>query len=296
VNTERVDRRQETIQFVRETVTGWRDPDEVLDLGEVSWLPDLETADGQLMHLALEEIDTAWARRLRAAKGEGRRITVACTPEALRIENLALLQEIDARILLLLDEGEEMEARQYGSVADMVALYDLDLGDGGLRQLAEPLFDRALASTNRYLKGLYFEQVLCLLFSQVGYFHVMSHRYVNETEEIDLVLGNRAAGPLAGIIAGPIVLASGKNQRKSAGAPEVRELRGNMNNRRRRCNFGILASATGVADTAFTEQIRATDDPAKAVAILTGSMIRRLIASNQLERDLQDELVKAVMD
>jgi hypothetical protein len=162
-------------------------------------------------------------------------------------------------------------------------------------RLANPLFDRALASMDTYLKGLIFEQVLCLLFSQVSYFHVMEHRYTNETEEIDLVLGNRATGALAGVLGGPIVLVSGKNQAKPVGAPDVRALRGNMSKRRRRCSFGVLASARALAETATAEQVHVTDDPAQAVALLNGSMIRRLIASSKLDQDLQAELMKAVM-
>jgi hypothetical protein len=130
---------------------------------------------------------------------------------------------------------------------------------------------------------------------QASYVAVLNHRYRNETEEIDLVLTNRATGHLAGIFAGPLVLVSGKNQAKATGAPDVRALRGNMSKRRRRCNFGIVCAAGRIADEAEIEQSEATDDPEKAIALLDGRAIRRLLASSTLDRDLEAELMKAVL-
>ena len=296
MSVEHIDQRQEVADQIATALSGWSIPQEAIELNGVSWLPDLVDSDGRLLHLALEEIDGPWSRRLEAAYASGHKLVVACTAQALSISNLKLLQEVDASPFLVSGTENEIDLSQYDSVADLVSRYELSLGSDGLKVLADPLFDRALESSKAHTKGLLFEQVLCLVLSQVSYFQVLEHRYINETEEIDLVLGNRATGPLAEVLGGPLILVSGKNQARPAGAPEVRELRGNMGNRRGRCSFGILASAKALAGTAAKEQSHATDDPTKAVAILNGAMIRQLITSSKLDEDLRVELMKAVLD
>jgi hypothetical protein len=219
-------------------------------------------------------------------------------PLAIRLDTLEVVQEIDGRPILLdrTEEDDDFSVREFTSVADLVAVEELALGRQGLALLGVPLLERALGEPDSYRKGLYFEQVLCLLFSQASYFRVLDHRYINETEEIDVVLANRATDELADILGGPLVLVSAKNVAKPAGAPEVRALRGNMGNRRGRCKLGILCSAREVASTAKTEQIRSTTDPTLAVALIDGTVLRGLLESPRLDEDLAAELRKAVLD
>lgn len=293
--TDRIDRRQEVAEFLAEVMSGWSIPDSAIDLDGVKWRSDLLHANGDLLYLAFEEIDRPWQRRLEAANRSGRGLVVVCAPRALSIPNLALVQRIDARPVLLEGTSEEPEIIDYESVGDLVASYELDLGDQ-LSELAIPLLDRALKCTDSARKGLLFEQVLCLILSQPRYFQVMEHRFKTETEEIDLVLRNRATGALADILGGPLILVSGKNQSKAVGGPEVRALRGNMGNRRGRCSFGILASAGTLARTTKAEQTHATTDPTLAVALLDGSDIRRLAQATDLEGELEHHLMAAVLN
>lgn len=291
----RVDQRQELIEFLSEVMSGWSIPDEVIDLGGVKWRPDLVSEGGDLLYLAFEEIDRPWERRLEAAGGSGRGLVVVCTPRALSIANLALIQRINARPALLDGTSEELNLVEYQSVGNLVASYELDLSDR-LSELAIPLLDRAVECSDSHRKGVLFEQVLCLVFSQARYFQVIEHRFKTETEEIDLVLRNRATGALAEILGGPLILVSGKNQTKAVGGPEVRALRGNMGNRRGRCSFGILASAGALARTTKAEQTHATTDPTLAVALLDGSDIRELARTSDLDTELERHLMAAVLN
>ncbi len=291
----RVDQRQEIAEFLTEVMTGWSIPASAVDLGEIKWRPDLIHESGDLLYLAFEDIDRPWEQRLEAASRSERGLVVVCAPRALSIPNLALLQKIDARPALLDGNSEEFELAEYESIGDLVASYELDLGDG-LSELAIPLLDRALTCTDSFRKGMLFEQVLCLVLSQPRYFQVIEHRFKTETEEIDLVLGNRATGALAEILGGPLILVSAKNQTRAVGGPEVRALRGNMGNRRGRCSFGILASAGALARTTKAEQTHATTDPTLAVALLTGSDIRTLAQSSDLDGELERHLMAAVLN
>lgn len=293
---DRIDAREELLAALAATLPAWSRPDEALRFGEVGWLPDLVNSDGRLLHLTLEEIEPAWIRRMKAAREAGRKVAVACAPRAFTLQTLEAIQELEATPVLIDGIDDSVEATEFKSVADLVAMYELYLGTEGLASLASPLLDRALACTNSYRKGLLFEQVLCLLFSQVSYLRVREHRFINPGEEIDLVLGNQATGELRELLGGPLVLVSGKNQATPAGAPEVRALRGNMGNRRGRCSFGILASARDMAETAEREQIHATENPTQAVALLDGETIRQLITSPHLDTDLEERLRLAIME
>jgi hypothetical protein len=294
---ERVDPRQSLVTFLADSLEGWDPPAQLLDLGDERWLPDLEGPENAVLYVALSEIEAPWERRIEAAKGLGYGIHVACVPQALTVENLEVLHRVDAKPLLIDEIGRDLlQVVEYDSVADLVAQYELALDPSDLRRLAQPLLDRARTCDDRFLKGLLFEQVLCLIFSQTSYFRVIEHRYIGETEEIDVVLGNRATGELRGVLGGPLVLVSGKNQAKAVGAPEVRALRGNMSNRRGRCNFGVLASANTLASTTKTEQIRATSDPSLAVALLDGEAIDQLLLEPDLDHSLERILLAAVMD
>lgn len=292
----RLDPRHSLVEYLSACLDGWTEPSQVLDVGETKWLPDLEGPGKELLHLALEEIEDPWERRMEAAFGMGYTIYVACVPRALTVENLCSMQRVHAKPLLIDGVEDELHLSEFDSVADLVAKYELSLTAEGLKSLAEPLLSRARAETDAHQKGLLFEQVLCLLFSQTSYFRVLEHRYIGETEEIDIVLGNRATDELAELLGGPLILVSGKNQAKAVGAPEVRELRGNMANRRGRCTFGILASASTVARTANTERIRATTDPSLVVTILDGQAIDGLLNSPDLDQFLRQILLAAVMD
>lgn len=293
---DRIDAREELLAALAESLAGWSRPDQALHFGEVGWLPDLLHNDGRLLHLTLDEIEPAWIRRMAAAHEDGRTIAVACTPRTLTLQALKAMQDLEATPLVVDGNDDSIEATEFSSVADLVAMYELFLGQKGLEALANPLLDQALAETSSYRKGLLFEQVLCLLFSQVSYLRVREHRFTNPGEEIDLILGNQATGDLRELLGGPLILVSGKNQATPAGAPEVRALRGNMGNRRGRCSFGILASARDLAETAEREQIHTTTDPTQAVALLDGDRIRQLIASPHLDADLENHLRRAVMD
>lgn len=293
----REDPRAATIDAIREVDASWSEPAGRLQLfGNVPWKPDLRHAEGHLLHIAFGAVAEPWAKRLRAANAASHPLALAFAPRALTLDNLILAQELDAKIFTI-DEAEAggIMVVAYSSVAELLAEEEFSLGEGGLERIAMPLLDRAVAESDSYRKGLMFEQVLCLLFSQVGYVTVVEHRYRNETEEVDLVLANRATGHLSGIFAGPLILVSGKNQTKATGAPDVRALRGNMSKRRKRCNFGVVCAAGRIADEAEIEQGEATDDPEKAIALLDGHAIRGLLASSSLDNDLEAELMKAVL-
>jgi hypothetical protein len=293
----RQDEREEALAAIAAADSGWSPSEKSLEFNGVRWRPDLQHIDGTLLHTFFEDIDDAWRRRLIAAHRAGQRTAAAFPPEALDISTLAFLQSIDAAIVMLAGEfTEEVEIRRYDSVAHLVALAELSLGQEGLRQLGQARLQESLNADTNDKKGRYFEQVLCLLFSQVSFLVVHDTRYKNETEEIDLVLGNRGLGPIKDIIGGPIVLASAKNMASSVGAPEVRALWGNMTKRRGRCTLGILCAARKLASTAATERSSSTTDHTLAVALLDGDRIQRLLESATLDADMEEVIREAVME
>jgi hypothetical protein len=251
-----------------------------------------------VLHVALGGVEDPWRRRLVAAHREGHRPVVACLRDDIAsVDTLAFLQQIDATIALVDPERPGAETcTSYESVADLVARLDLVLDSGGLSSLGLARLDQALNADTSDRKGKYFEDVLRLMFSQVSYFQVVESRYRTATEEIDIVLGNRAVGHVAHLINGAFVVVSAKNQADAVGAPEVRALWGNMVKRRGRCQLGILCSARRIAQTAQSERTHATTDPTLAVALLDGRAIRDLLNASDLDGALERRLREAVLD
>lgn len=292
----RRDDRGEILAAIEAADSDWSNPGQSLKFGDVSWRPDLCHKDGTLLHTFFASLDEPWRRRMAAAHAAGRHTAVACPLVALDIDVLSFLQDIDATVVLLGDDFDDcLTVERYESVAHLVALAELSLGQDGLQTLGERRLDKAFATESSYDKGRYFEQVLLLLLSQVSFFVVHSSRYTNDTEEIDVVVGNRGLSPIKDTIGGPIVLVSAKNHAAPVGAPEVRALWGNMTKRRGRCTLGILCAAK-LASTAATERASATTDATLAVALMDGPRLRNLLRSSTLDKDMEDLIREAVLD
>jgi hypothetical protein len=293
----RRDDREDALAAIQAADADWSNLDDSLQFGEVRWRPDLRHQDGTLLHTFFEDLDEPWRKRMAAAREAGNQTAVACPLEALSLDVLGFLQEIDATIVLLgYDSNDVLLVQQYESAAHLVALAELSLGHVGLRELGEQRLRDALEADSNYDKGRYFEQVLLLLFSQVSFFMVHSSRYKNDTEEIDLVLGNRGLSPIKDTIGGPIVLVSAKNLANPVGAPEVRALWGNMAKRRGRCTLGVLCASRKLASTAATERASSTTDPTLAVALVDGARLRQLLQSATLDADMEAVVREAVME
>ena len=287
--------RSEAIAAIRKVDRRWRVPSQALSLGKLRWRPDLETAKRRVLLLALTgEIPEALLRRLRAATKHGYDVTVAVGPPPVDTQTLLALQAVDARIVAVDWVDERCEADVYRSVADWIATRRIALAPVDLQQLARARFEEALVET-RNVKGRFYEEVLCLVFSQVPWLTVDEHGYRNASEEIDIVLGVHAAGHVAELVGGGVAVATCKNRTRSTDSETVKYLKEQVANRKRRCQLGFLCSATTISADARTEILRGSQGSDLVIAEIDGDDLKAVLERpEQLDDQVQGLIRRAI--
>ncbi|HWF33164.1 MAG TPA: hypothetical protein VG188_11460 [Solirubrobacteraceae bacterium] len=287
--------RNRALAAIQELDGGWKASSTTLSFGAMRWRPDLQDGEQRALHLTLTgEIPGALKQRLRAAHEAGMRITVALGSRGVDMPTLEFVQAIDARIVAV-DWGEEGSGvRIYRSVADWIATERISLAPDELRKLAEARLDAALAEPTN-VKGRYYEETLCLVFSQVPWLTVEEHAYRNASEEIDLVLGIHATGHVAALVKGGVAVATAKNESTATGSNTVKYLKEQVANRKGRCTLGFLCSASTISKDARTEVLRGSQSAETVIVQLDLDDLRNLIRnSEELDQGLQRLIIRAV--
>lgn len=271
---------------------GWTVPAAALQLGEVSWKPDLIDADSRLLHLHLvPDLARHWERRIAAATNAGHSVLVAAPLEHwYSTETLETLASHGVAAAVLVP-GIPWTVREYRSVARLVALENVLLEPESIRRIASKLLDDALAEPDAFAKGRKFEEVIGLLLSQTSFFQVLGFNLKNATEEIDILLKSRRVADRA-IPSAPIVLVSAKNETATIGKDALVALVRQMDNKRDQCKLGFLCASRKLAKTVVTEDIgnRGGD---RVVALMDGDRLRAIIANVE---NLDDEIEQLVID
>lgn len=291
------DDRARALAAIQEQDRSWHVSTSTLSLGEVRWRPHLQDAKLRLLHLELTgEVSHALTRRMRAARASGYELTVALGREHLDIDTLILLQELDTHLIIFGDEERFRRIQLYRSVADWIASEQIVLGPDDFSRLANARLDTALAGLVS-VKGRFFEETLCLLFSQVSWLTVDEHGYRNESEEIDLLLGIHAVGHVAELAKGAVAVATAKNESKATSSATVKYLKEQMANRKGRCKLGFLCSATTISRDAKSEILRGSQSLDHVIVQLDVSEIRRMLddAAN-LDKRMQMLILQAIAD
>lgn len=281
------------------TKGGWGAPAHAISLGTgLGWRPDLVTSSNGVLALSLEgAFPQALLRRMRAAKALEYDLTVALGSPRIEVSILLALQELDTRIVAVdwLDRTRP-KVTHYRSIADWIASEGIALSPEDLRDLAGVRLDEALADSTT-TKGRLYEEVLCLVFSQISWITVDQHAYRNESEEIDLALGVHAAGHIAELARGPIAIATAKNENKSTGSGTVKYLKEQMANRNGRCKLGFLCSASTISADAKREILRGSQSSDFVLVQMDIQDLRSLLVDpSRLDVGIEGLILRAIAD
>lgn len=276
----------------------WKVPQQAIELDEhTRWKPDL-TATGAMLHLSLTgDLPRPWIKRMQAATSAGHKVTFATTVPSLDVDVLLALQTLDARIATVDLSGDQPRVRTHRSVADLICVERLFIDPGALRALATDRLDAAEQTDNNSKKGRWFEEALCLVFSQVSWLTVDEHAYNNSTEEIDLLISCRAVGYIASLVGSPLVVATAKNEKKPTNSQTVKYLKEQMANRKGRCKLGFLCSASTISGDAKGEILRGSQMGDSVIACVDRVALLDLLAhADQLDARVEALIRKAVAD
>lgn len=262
-----------------------------LELPSYRWRPDL-VASECVVHVALgSAIPNAYLRRIEAAAGAGMRVHVAVASTL----DLPALRRLQAAGVGVIGFETPTVARRYSSIADWIALGQIALDADALRCLGRDLLEVCRTAESSQVRGRAFEEVLCLLFSQVSWLRVTHHGLHNRSEEIDVVMQVTAAGSLAQLAGGPIALATAKNEKTPAGSATVKYLKGQMVNRRQRCKLGFLCAMKDISGKAH-EEINRGSETDRLIVPLGGAAVEALLdGAERLDALIEQRIVDATV-
>ncbi|HJP95800.1 MAG TPA: hypothetical protein VJ843_00355 [Candidatus Saccharimonadales bacterium] len=293
--------RPQMIDAIKASGPGWTEPTQSITFSaSIGWRPDLINNDTAVCHLHIvNKLYPHIIKRIKAARAAQRQVIVAAPLNAwYSNETLSSLDELEICPLLLQPKGQrnpsEWTAKQYRSIAELIAMNNLKLDPETTRKMGHRILDNALNAKKPAELGWRFEDFLCFLFSQISYFEIYKHNYSNTTEEIDLVLKNNRVMESI-LLLSPIVLISGKNKQTAVGVPALTSLRTKMSKRRGRCKLGFLCASRSIASTVSMDELSYRLDD-KIVVLLDGEELRGLLDKSEiLDQEIEKLTIEAAL-
>lgn len=271
--------RDEAIAAILHLAPDLAPPSDPMQLPTCRWRPDL-MAEDRVVHLALgTTIPNAYLTRIEAAAQIGYVVDVAVA-STLHVTELRRLQAVGVGIIAF---ESPTSVKVFSSVADWIALSQIALDGATLADLGFDLLAVSTTSPVSGTRGRAFEQLLCLVFSQVSWLRVSHHGLHNLTEEIDVTMQVNAAGSLAQLAGGAVALATAKNEQAPAGSATVKYLKGQMINRRQRCQLGFLCAMKGISRKAREEINRGSETERLIVPLDRGALEELLRGADRLD-------------
>jgi hypothetical protein len=277
----------------------WRS-DEVVDLGGgLRWRPDLTKPGAAVLHVHLADRLRGYVlERLRAATKAGLEAHLALPIGALYAEELLLeLTRIEGQVHVLDEYGApEKEDSVLGAIAGGRRRRPAVAVSAETRKaLGEIGWTWCVAGGTNSQKGRRLEGLLSFLLSQIADFDVWERNLRTDTEELDIVVVQRATGGRcwAGLGA-PFILVECKNWSAKVGQPQVSNLRVKMQGRRGSVRIGLIVGTNGFSGDAFDQEVRfASGD--LTIAFIGPPELDRWIHADVCDETLEEIISKAML-
>ena len=157
----------------------------------------------------------------------------------------------------------------------------------------ESLYAEAKNETDKYLKGVKFEQFVGFLFSQMGFTHISKRVKDQSLGEVDLIVRNELNDIFFQKFK-PYILIECKNTAEKVDINAFKLFYSKLEHTNGMANLGFLITSNTIKDTAYTEAIR-TSGKGNKVIFITNLEIARLIQSINILNTMKaiiDEQVK----
>lgn len=211
------------------------------------WRPHIFQRDirvGWQLH-PVEPDSESWERRIRRAQisDSTLKIGIVTLEEAFSSSFLIACYSLDAQIILMKSRKDGyVGGEHYWSVADMICERRIKLTPDAARTILDLALQRALEARRDDEKGITLEVLVAILLSQVDNFEVEDIGISNRSQQMDVLVHNRAVG---GVLSkSPLVLAEAKNWRKKKVTPvEYAVFLRKLETRHRQAKLGVLVTS-----------------------------------------------------
>lgn len=241
--------------LIRGEDSAWEDGT-VASFGTLSWTPDLVHREtGALLHIhRADHLRTHVTDRMRAATQAGKTVCLAVSLRHLYDEEmLRNIVEYDPRMFVIDGQRPKPLPRLLACLADEGIQVSTEtrsvLGRAGLALCG--------ADGTADERGKRLEALLAFLLSQIEDFVVIERNYRTATEEIDVVVQQRATtGRCWATLGAPFILLEAKNRQERVSQADVSAFRTKMLGRRGSVRIGLMASTSGFTSDAEDQELR----------------------------------------
>ncbi len=243
--------------MIRDKDGAWSDG-QASDYGGLRWRPDLSrSGPASILHVHLvDRLRPYLLERLAASYAAGHEVHLATPLATLYNEEFLLeIHTLDPQIHLV-DAGLD-------EVRTPVGLLRL-LGDEGTK--VGPEVRTALAvhavklsqeeGLTPIVKGRRYENAIAFLLDQVSDFKVIERNLRADTEELDIVVQQRATQGRAWSIGAPFILVEAKNWKKRVDQPVVSVFRVKIEGKRGTVRLGLIFGASGFTSDAMHQEMK----------------------------------------
>lgn len=259
--------------------------------GELTWTPEL-TATKALMHVHLaKRLRPYVIERMKAAREMGLRVHIAMPLDALYDEKL-LTQLADLNVSIHLVEGKRVQKPDL-----LLSCINgrIQVTSETRRTLGIAGWELCLRATTAAEKGASLEALLAFLLGQIADFSVVERNLRTETEELDIVVAQRATtGRCWAVIGTPFILVEAKNWSNKVGQAEVSTLITKMRGKRGTVRISLLVARNGFSEDAMKQELRfASDD--KTIVLIGPDEISEWIAASDGDEALESVVRRAML-
>ena len=142
----------------------------------------------------------------------------------------------------------------------------------------ESLYADAKNESDSYKKGMKFEQFVSVLFSQMGFNHIIKRFKDQSLNEVDLIIRNEIDDNFFQKFK-PYILVECKNTNEDLDKNQFIQFRSKLEHAASMANLGVIITTKSIKHTTYTEAVRSSGQPHKIIFI-TNAEIKRLIYSN----------------
>jgi Restriction endonuclease len=287
----------EVAQTIASSDTDWS-IGETVDFGGTTWRPHLakEMKDGKravlYVHLS-DRLRSFASSRLQVAFEAGVEIHIAIPESHLYDEELLeILAGLDAQVHVIKASDDVAEPER---VLALLGDRQVTVTTTTRTAIAVRYLELCRVDAEAHTKGRRFEALLAFLFSQVGDFVIRSRNYRTATEEIDIVIQQRATqGRAWAILMAPFILIEAKNRKEGVSQEMTSAFLLKMQGKRGTVRLGFVASTTTVSGDAIAQELRfAAKDV--TVVFLEYEDLKAWCAAEDPDDHLEDVVSRAML-
>ena len=268
---------------------------------DLRWRPNLIINEDPItaIHIHAEsKLSDFWFNKLKQAKEKtGCKLFIASPINLLGSSStLRDLNELSATVVPLeYDERGSWTVKCVTTVPRLIYQEKWILDQKDASNLAVSQFERLKEIQDINLKGKALEDLLAFLFSQIRDFEVIHTNYRTKTQEIDIVIKNKAiGGAIWGSMNSPIILIEAKNWNKPIPRYVLTDFREKVHSRKGATKLGFLITTGKFSEDLLNHELRYSFGDI-VIVLIDGQQLYQLCNSTNLLETLESYVTECVL-